>query len=108
MNEEIPDKTVMQEWAESSMEFSAAVKKLLDEYGFANLAEVKRKISKVFTKGYLDALNRKKRPTYEDFPTRWNLRTDYITSIELAKAILAASALLETDDILEIIKWANA
>ena len=47
------NKTVMEEWAESSVEFSNAIKKLLNEFGFENMYDVKKKIQNYFPKQYL-------------------------------------------------------
>lgn len=102
-----PDKTMMTEWAESSMEFSAAKKKFLDEFGFRNNNSIKYYIKLMFPKRYLDLCDTGGKIRYDQWPNSWKLNTDFITSIDLAKAILAASALLETNDIREIIRWAN-
>lgn len=107
MSESI-DKTVMTEWAESSKEFSAAMKKLLDEFGFAYTRTVKQYIRKVFPAKYLELCGNSAKVKYGDFPKRWELNPEYISAVTIAKAILCASAILETNDIRDIIKWANA
>ena len=105
---ETVDKTVMTEWAESSKEFSAAMKKLLDEFGFAYTRTVKQYIREVFPAKYLELCGNSAKVKYGDFPQRWELDPEYISAVTLAKAILCASAILETNDIRDIIKWANA
>lgn len=101
------DKTVMTEWAESSLEFSAAMKKLLDEFGFPTVADVKWPIKKVFPPKYLKVCGVIAKIKSDDFSPVWMFDPDILSAIDLAKAILCASAILETNDLRDIIRWAN-
>jgi hypothetical protein len=105
---EIVDKTVMTEWAESSKEFSAAMRKLLGEFGFAYTGTVRQCIREVFPAKYLELCGHSAKVKYDDFPKLWELDPEYNSAVTIAKAILCASAILETNDIRDIIKWANA
>lgn len=109
MPEQTPDKTIMTEWAESSLEFSAAKKKILNEFGYSSVVFVKADIRRLFPQWYINV--RKKGNGYVHYDhNRTPLRLldpDYITAVDFAKAILVASALLETNDIREIIEWAH-
>ena len=105
---ETVDKTVMTEWAESSMEFSAAMKKLLDEFGFERISDVKWPIKKVFPPKYLKICGAMGKIKSDDFSPLWMFDPERLSAIYLAKAILCASAILETNDLRDIIRWANA
>lgn len=105
------NKTVMEEWAESSVEFSDAIKKLLNEFGFKNIYDVKKRIRSYFPKQYLTMCeNRgeklKERISY-DFLNTYEMEWAEHSAIDLAKAILFTSAFLETTDMEEIINWAR-
>lgn len=104
------DSTMMKEWADCSLKFSAAKKVLLDEFGFENEKIIKGYIRRLFSDKYLDICakqNSKVTIKWSDFPDKWKITADYFSAIDFAKAILAASALLETTDITSIIEWAN-
>ena len=105
------NKTVMEEWAESSVEFSGAIKKLLNEFGFENIYYIKKKIRSYFPKQYLTMCKNQGRKLKEqisyDFLDTYEMSWKEHSAIELAKAILFASAFLETTDMEEIINWAN-
>ena len=105
MPEPTPDKTVMTEWAKSSLEFSAAKKKFMDEFGFKKDSDVKWYINRMFPEEYISVCQGKMK--IKEWTEIWQLNPEYITAINFAKAILVASALLETNDIREIIEWAN-
>lgn len=102
------NKTVMTEWAESSKEFSAAMNKLLDEFGFPTVADVKWPIKKVFPPKYLKICGVMGKIKSDDFSPLWMFGPKRLSAIYLAKAILCASAILETNDLRDIIRWANA
>lgn len=105
------NKTVMEEWAESSIEFSGAIKKLLDEFGFENIYNIKKKIRNYFPKQYLTICENQgsklKEQISYDFLDTYEMTFAQHSAIDLAKAILFASAFLETTDMKEIINWAN-
>ena len=105
------NKTVMEEWAESSVEFSSAIKKLLNEFGFENIYNIKKRIRSYFPKQYLTICKNKgyrlKEKISDDFLTAYQMSWHEDSAIDLAKAILFASAFLETTDMAEIIEWAN-
>ena len=105
------NKTVMEEWAESSVEFSGAIKKLLNEFGFKNIYDIKKRIRSYFPKQYLTICKNRgyklKERISDDFLTAYGMSWDEYSAIDLTKAILFASAFLETTDMAEIIKWAN-
>ena len=105
------NKTVMEEWAESSIEFSGAIKKLLNEFGFNNIYYIKKKISSYFPKQYLTMCKNQgyklKEQISYDFLDTYEMQWTEHSAIDLAKAILFASAFLETTDMEEIINWAN-
>ena len=105
---ETVDKTVMTEWAESSKEFSAAMGKLLGEFGFNHTQTIKQCIRDVFPAKYLALCGNSAKVKYGDFPKKWELDPEYNSAVTIAKAILCASAILETNDIRDIIRWANA
>lgn len=106
------NKTVMEEWAESSVEFSGAIKKLLNEFGFKNIYDIKKKIRSYFPKQYLTICSEnqgrklKEQISY-DFLDNYEMAWSEHSAVDLAKAILFASAFLETTDMAEIINWAN-
>lgn len=108
---EIINKTVMEEWAESSVEFSDAVRKLLNEFGFKNIYDVKKRICNYFPKQYLTICKnrgyRLKEPISYDFLNTYEMEWAGHSAIDLAKAILFASAFLETIDMEEIINWSS-
>lgn len=105
------NKTVMEEWAESSVEFSDAIKKLLNEFGFKNIDSVKKRIRSYFPKQYLTMCENKgyklKEKISYDFLTTYEMAWAEHSAIDLAKAILFASAFIETTDMEEIINWAS-
>ena len=90
--------TIMQKWAEESKEFSKATEKLLNEFGFSNTNNVKYQIRSAFTDKYIKLYDKLKTNKYDP---------DEISVINLAKALLVASAYLETNDITKIIDWAD-
>lgn len=108
---EIINKTVMEEWTKSSVEFSDAIKKLLNEFGFKNIYDIKNKIRSYFPKQYLTMCNNQgcklKEQISYDFSETYKMAWPEHSAIDLAKAILFASAFLETTDMAEIINWAN-
>ena len=105
------NKTVMEEWAESSVEFSSAIKKLLNEFGFENIYNIKKRIRSYFPKQYLTICENQGYKLREkisyDFLNTYEMEWKDHSAIDLAKAILFASAFLETTDMEEIINWAN-
>lgn len=96
------EKTIMQKWAETSEEYSKALKKLLEDFGFTRESDVKYEVRTIFPPKFLERFERISRhSTWVISPS-----ASY-SAVRLAKAILVASAYLETDDIREIIKWSN-
>ena len=104
------NKTIMEEWAESSVEFSGAIKKLLNEFGFKNIYDIKKIIHNYFPKQYLTICKNQgfklKQISY-DFLDTYEMSWPEYSAISLAKAILFASTFLETTDMEDIINWAN-
>ena len=104
------NKTVIEEWAESSIEFSGAIKKLLNEFNFDDIYNVKKKIRNYFPKEYLTICENRgslKKVSNSNFPFPYQMQWKEMSAIDLAKAILFASAFLETTDMRTIIEWAN-
>jgi len=93
------DKTVMEQWAEASLEYSESQSKLLNEFGFRSQYLVKEAIKLVFPEAYL-----KRYYKMSGHGPHW--LND--VAINTAKAILCASAVLETVDLTKIIKWGNS
>lgn len=105
------NKTVMEEWTESSVEFSSAIKKLLNEFGFENIYDIKKRIRSYFPRQYLTMCENqgyklKEKISY-DFLDTYEMAWTEHSAIDLAKAILFASTFLETTDMEEIINWAH-
>lgn len=104
------NKTVMEEWAESSVDFSNAIKKLLNEFNFDDIYNVKKKIRNYFPKEYLtvcETYGSLRKISNNHFLSPYSMQWEEMSAIDLAKAILFASAFLETTDMRTIIEWAN-
>lgn len=91
-------KTIMEQWATESSTFSRNLMNLLEEFGFSSTYQVKYQILGTFSEGYLKMFPKLKTNTYG---------ADEISVVKLAKALLVASAYLETDNLEEIIDWAD-
>lgn len=91
-------KTIMEQWATESSTFSRNLMNLLKEFGFSSTYQVKYQILGTFSEGYLKMFPKLKTNTYG---------ADEISVVKLAKALLVASAYLETDNLEEIIDWAD-
>lgn len=91
-------KTIMEQWATESSTFSRNLMNLLKEFGFDSTYQVKYQILGTFSEGYLKMFPKLKTNTYG---------ADEISVVKLAKALLVASAYLETDNLEEIIDWAD-
>ena len=90
--------SIMERWANESKNFSETLKNLLKEFGFASTYEVKYQILSAFSEKYIKLFD--KLGTNSCDP-------DDISVIRLAKALLVVSAYLETDNIEEVIDWAD-
>ena len=90
--------TIMEQWATESSAFSRNLMNLLKEFGFDSTYQVKYQILGTFSEGYLKMFPKLKTNTYG---------ADEISVVKLAKALLVASAYLETDNLEEIIDWAD-
>lgn len=91
--------SIMERWANESENFSKAIKNLLKEFGFSSTHEIKYRIRSAFSEKYIKLFD--KLGTNSCDP-------DDISVIQLAKALLVVSAYLETDNIEEIIAWADS
>lgn len=91
-------KTIMEQWATESNTFSRNLMNLLKEFGFNSTYQVKYQILGTFSESYLKMFSKLKTNTYG---------ADEISVVKLAKALLVASAYLETDNLEEIIDWAD-
>ena len=90
--------SIMERWANESKNFSETLKNLLKEFGFGSTYQVKYQILSAFSEKYVKLFD--KLGTNSCDP-------DDISVIQLAKALLVVSAYLETDNIEEIIDWAD-
>lgn len=91
--------SIMERWANESENFSKAIKNLLKEFGFGSTYQIKYQIRSAFSEKYIKLFD--KLGTNSSDP-------DDISVIQLAKALLVVSAYLETDNIEEIIDWADS
>lgn len=90
--------SIMERWANESKNFSETLKNLLKEFGFASTYEVKYQILSAFSEKYIKL--------FDKLGTN-SCNPDDISVIRLAKALLVVSAYLETDNIEEVIDWAD-
>lgn len=90
------EETIIQQWASESIEFSRHVKKLLDEFGFNSQESVKHLLQAVFPKDFIKYRSK--------HYSKW-CDMD-IVAVRLAKALLVASALQETNNLKKLIEWA--
>lgn len=90
--------SIMERWANESKNFSETLKNLLKEFGFASTCQVKYQILSAFSEKYIKLFG--KLGTNSCDP-------DDISVIRLAKALLVVSTYLETDNIEEVIDWAD-
>lgn len=90
--------SIMERWANESKNFSETLKNLLKEFGFGSTYQVKYQILSAFSEKYVKL--------FDKLGTN-SCNPDDISVIQLAKALLVVSAYLETDNIEEIIDWAD-
>lgn len=90
--------SIMERWANESKNFSETLKNLLKEFGFGSTYQVKYQILSAFSEKYVKL--------FDKLGTN-SCNPDDISVIQLAKALLVVSAYLETDNIEEVIDWAD-
>lgn len=90
--------SIMERWANESENFSKTLKNLLKEFGFDSTYQIRYQILSAFSEKYIKL--------FDKLGTNSCDASD-ISTIKLAKALLVASAYLETDNIEEIIDWAD-
>lgn len=90
--------SIMERWANESKNFSETLKNLLKEFGFDSTYQVKYQILSAFSEKYIKL--------FDKLGTN-SCNPDDISVIQLAKALLVVSAYLETDNIEEVIDWAD-
>lgn len=89
--------TIMQKWAEESLRYSESVNKLFSEFGFKSEYFVKDRIRAYFNENYLKLFHKINTNVYN---------VSNASVVDLAKALLVASAYLQTTDLKKIIDWA--